>query len=34
MDSENQAITKSLNDLKDNNSSAIQDAKESLRIEK
>ena len=34
MESENQSTTKTLNDLKDSNSSSIQDAKESLRIEK
>jgi ABC-type phosphate transport system auxiliary subunit len=34
MEQENHSITKSLNDLKDRNSSSIMEAKESLRLEK
>ena len=34
MENENQSVTKSLNDLKDRNSSSILEAKESLRQEK
>jgi hypothetical protein len=34
MDNENQSVNKSLNDLKDRNSSSIIEAKESLRQEK
>ena len=34
MENENNSITKSLNDLKDRNSSSILEAKESLRLEK
>ena len=34
MEQENQAVNKTLNDLKDRNSSSILEGKESLRLEK